>query len=208
MYNLSRFLGKRNMMSKEEIASLDNLLSFLVVAGIIWFVVKSLIDNNEKNKEQKAEQEKLRQEQERLNTKHLIFPNYTFSDENIEISYKNKKMFVSNNTQEYIDIKSVSIYYGSYVEANVLNSTNEAEAISEVAPESTQEIPLSFKGKKIEEEAGHIYKNLIDEKYTKSTNFNFGLSLKYKTGNRTQDITLYKKDNFNLYKVLEEIDFK
>lgn len=135
--------------------------------------------------------------------------NYTNSDNNIAIKTDGKIITVSNLTDKYISIVSTSVYYGNEraTPVNTFNWEKAGVKYNELPPKSIKEIPVSdfFDGHeyiKYLKDSFEFNRMTIDK--AKNRNFVFGLAVKYSTGNRSVEESLYKANTYNAYKLIME----
>ena len=128
-----------------------------------------------------------------------VFPKYKNKDKNIEIVFspqtKNYKLI--NNTNKFIQIKSISLYYDGDIYNLTLSKDNNVIA-TELSPQAINNIDLYDNIKESN------YENLT-KKQAKQKNFKFGFAIKYTLGEQTRNITLYNQHQHNLYSLIKGI---
>jgi len=128
-----------------------------------------------------------------------IFPKYKNKDKNIEIVFspQTKSYKLINNTNKFIQIKSISLYYDGNIYNLTLNKDNNVIA-TELSPRAIKNIGLYDNIKESK------YENLT-KKQAKQKNFKFGFAIKYTIGEQTRNITLYNQHQHNLYSLIKGI---
>ncbi|WP_297442009.1 hypothetical protein [Sulfurimonas sp.] len=125
-----------------------------------------------------------------------IYPAYKNEDENIKIAFnpETKNITLENKTKNFIEIQSVSVYYGS--EIYTINNDKNTNFVNELSPDAVntmslwRDIPLAD------------YKR-ITTKDTNGKKLSFGFAVKYKTIQQNQQHTLYRLDSHNLTRILK-----
>lgn len=125
-----------------------------------------------------------------------IYPTYKNEDNNIKITFdpETKNITLENKTKNFIEVQSVSVYYGSKI--YTINNDKNTNFVSELSPDAVntmslwEDIPLAN------------YKR-ITTKDTNGKKLSFGFAVKYKTLQHSQQHTLYRLDNHNLTKILK-----
>jgi hypothetical protein len=125
-----------------------------------------------------------------------IFPSYKNTNKDISISFdpKSHTILYSNLTNNYIQIKSVNLYYNNDV-YGVQNSNNK-EYSSELSPQTSKSIQLN------QYIPNSTFKHVTKSKAL-SKKILFGFAIKYTIGNTTNNKTLYKRDKTNLYSLIK-----
>jgi hypothetical protein len=128
-----------------------------------------------------------------------VFPKYKNKDKNIEIAFnpQTKNYKLVNNTNKFIQIKSISLYYGESIYNLTLSKDNNIIA-TELSPQGTKIFKLYDDIKESSYE--HITKRQAQAK-----NFRFGFAIKYTLGEQTKNITLFNQHNYNLYSLIKDI---
>jgi hypothetical protein len=128
-----------------------------------------------------------------------VFPKYKNKDKNIEIVFspQTKSYKLINNTNKFIQIKSISLYYGESIYNLTLSKDNNIIA-TELSPQGTKIFKLYDDIKESSYE--HITKRQAQAK-----NFRFGFAIKYTLGEQTKNITLFNQHNYNLYSLIKDI---
>jgi hypothetical protein len=127
-----------------------------------------------------------------------VRPTPTISDKNVQLSYNGSSLTLTNKTDKYIQIKSISCYNGDVI------STYQSEI--ELAPEATRTsydlVEKLFSGNKFTESLN--YTNMTAS-MARNKNLTFGFAVKYRLGEENVDRTLYKTDSYNLFKLLAQL---
>lgn len=128
-----------------------------------------------------------------------VFPKYKNKDKNIEIVFspQTKSYKLINNTNKFIQIKSISLYYDGNIYNLTLSKDNNVIA-TELSPQAIKNIGLYDNIKESN------YENLT-KKQAKQKNFKFGFAIKYTIGEQTRNITLYNQHQHNLYSLIKGI---
>lgn len=128
-----------------------------------------------------------------------VFPKYKNKDKNIEIVFspQTKSYKLINNTNKFIQIKSISLYYDGNI-YNLTLSKNNNSIATELSPQETKNIGLYDNIK------DSNYENLT-KKQAKQKNFKFGFAIKYTIGVQIRNITLYNQHQHNLYSLIKGI---
>ena len=127
-----------------------------------------------------------------------IFPSFNNENKDISLSFdkKTKELKLTNNTDEFIQINSVSLYYNSAV--YVVTDSAKSNYSTELSPKSsstieiTQHIPQSN------------YTNITKAKAL-NTKLKFGFAVKYTIGSSSNKKTMYKTQMFILYPLIKNI---
>jgi len=128
-----------------------------------------------------------------------VFPSFTNKDKNLEIKFNpsSKSYRLYNRTNNFIQIKSVSLYYNEGI-YNLTSKNDNNDFFLELAPESYYTV-------KLHQTIKHSnYKNLTKSK-AQQTTIKFGFAIKYTLGEQTQNMTLYSQNNYNLYPLIKDI---
>jgi len=142
-----------------------------------------------------------------------VFPKYSNSDKNIKIIFnfdtqkfnpvtqkfvpEIKTYKIKNNTDKFIQIKSVSLYYDGSIYKLTLSKDSNAIA-TELSPQAINTIGLYDNIK----ESNYIN---VTKKQAQKKNFKFGFAIKYTIGEQTKNITLYSQHIYNLYSLIKDI---
>lgn len=103
-------------------------------------------------------------------------------------------MIIHNFTKEFIQLNSISFYYGDNIYTVFDNkSTN---FIGELAPESVNTRDISINATESN------YTNITAIK-AKAKSIEFGVAAKYTIGDSTKNHTLYKRDKYSVYSLLK-----
>lgn len=128
----------------------------------------------------------------------VVYPTFFAEDNAISLSFKDNKFSLSNKTSGYVQVKSISVYYG-----NLIHTTSfKDESAIELAPISSPREPLNIDGlvdsgiKKI------ATFNQINKVEAKQKNINFGFAVKYRLVDQNTDKTILVTKNFNLFDIL------
>lgn len=126
-----------------------------------------------------------------------IYPQYDNQDKNIKIQFKGNKLQFENKTSNYLQVLSISMYYGPYVKT-ILRNDNPLE----LAPEASTIDPIDvtlFEDNKMVNLSTY---EKVTASSAKKTNINFGFAVKYRVVEQNQDKTLFKTLRYNLYEML------
>jgi len=123
-----------------------------------------------------------------------VRPSATMSDKNLSFSYDGKNMTLRNLTKNYLQVRSISVYYN--------NDVSTVQCDIEIAPESyinnlsyeTNSLYSSLK-------AVRDYPDMTVNKAKKHT-VSYGYAVKYRIAEANLDNTLYKKSEYKLLDVL------
>lgn len=128
-----------------------------------------------------------------------VFQNYSNSNKDLSISFNGKTQTytLTNLTDMFIQIKSISLYYNNTIYNLTLNNDNNEYSI-ELSPHSIKDISLN---RSIKESK---YTNLTKSKAKKLIN-SFGFAIKYTKGQQNQNITLYKETKTSVYNLIKDI---
>lgn len=129
-----------------------------------------------------------------------IFPEYRNSDKNIAISFDPKKVavIITNKTDQFIEIGSISLYYNDTI-YKVSNDKTQ-NFVSELSPNATRAMNALPVWSDVKE--SH-YKNVTYHSI-KNRTISFGLAIKYTTLQPSKRYTLYKLNTYNLAKLLQQ----
>jgi len=128
-----------------------------------------------------------------------VFPKYENKDKNIEIIFNpyTKNYDIVNNTNKFIQIKSISLYYDGSIYNLTLSKDNNVIA-TELPPQARKTVGIYDKIK----ESNYA---TLTKRQAQLKNFKFGFALKYTIGEQTKNITLYSQDKHNLYSLIKNI---
>ena len=128
-----------------------------------------------------------------------VFPKYKNKDKNIEIVFspQTQSYKLINNTNKFIQIKSISLYYDDSIYNLTLSKDNNVIA-TELPPQAIKNIGLYDSIKESN------YAN-VTKKQAQRKNFKFGFAIKYTIGEQTRNITLYSQHRYNLYSLIKGI---
>lgn len=126
-----------------------------------------------------------------------VYPVYTNEDKSVLINFDSEKIWFTNKTEQFIQIKSLAIYYNGEI-----SNINLGERSIELAPNATLREPLHIGAFSLE----NIQK-MSNYKTTKDTaasqNILFGFAIKYRLVEQNIDRTLYKQNKYNLFNILK-----
>ena len=127
-----------------------------------------------------------------------IYPAYSNKNQEIEIEFDphTRDLRLRNNTKQFVQLNSISLYYGDNIYQLLDNQS--ANFARELAPESLSKNTIP----NIAHES-----NYIDMTKTKSQakKINFGFAVKYTIGDSTKNHTLYKQNQYLVYDLLKNI---
>lgn len=125
-----------------------------------------------------------------------IYPSFKNSNSDISISFnpETKAMKLSNKTNKFIQVNSVSLYYGDSI--YTISDNKNSNYSTELSPESFKTFIIS-QGI-VESE----YKEVTKRKAL-DTNMSFGFAVKYTVGDNSRNKTLYRLDKANLYNLIK-----
>jgi hypothetical protein len=124
-----------------------------------------------------------------------VYPFYSNSDKNMSIVSDNNSIKFSNNTDDFIQLHSVSIYYGAEI------TTVSMKTPIELPPRSEQLKPLIMFTLDVKKGVGdypHQTKSTA-----KKTYFEYGIAAKYRVVNQNIDKTLFATKKYNLLDVVD-----
>lgn len=124
-----------------------------------------------------------------------IYPAFSNNDSQLAVSFDGSNIKITNKTDKYLQLKSISVYYNSEV------SNIDDDKLFELPPETTKTVDAKYiVNPKIRNEAKY---SSVTRQNAMSTNFSFGFAVKYSTSQQNVVTTLYKTNKYNLAKVLE-----
>lgn len=127
-----------------------------------------------------------------------VKPTATVSDKNIQLMFDGNSFTLTNKTDKYVQIKSISCYNDDVI------STYQTEI--ELAPDakraSSDLVDKIFSGSKF---TGSLNYFNMKASIARNKNVTFGFALKYRVGEENVDRTLYKTDSYNLLKLLAKL---
>lgn len=129
-----------------------------------------------------------------------VYPNYSNEDKNIKIIFDGKRLNIFNKTPNFIQIKSIAIYYNNAIK----NISYQENNLLELPPNSYLKDPIPveiFENSDIQK--SYSYKNITLE-IAKKIQINFGFALKYRIVEQNIDRTLYKVNSYNLAQILSK----
>lgn len=150
--------------------------------------------------------EQIQSKQQQVNTLYTInridfkdvYPTYANKNEELAIVFdpKTRKLKLQNNTKQFLQLNSISLYYGDNIYQLIDNQS--ANFARELAPESfnTHTIP------NIANESAYIK---MTKAKVKTQKINFGFAIKYTIGDNTKNHTLYKQNTYAVHDLLKNI---
>jgi hypothetical protein len=126
-----------------------------------------------------------------------IFPTYSNSNEDLKIVFNkdNKSYSLSNTTDKFLQIKSISVYYNDTIYNLSYNDDNN-KYFAELSPNGVKRFYIS---RNIKESS---YYNITKEK-AQNTPIRFGFAIKYTLGEQAKNKTLYRQNTTNLYNIIK-----
>lgn len=122
---------------------------------------------------------------------------YQNKNEDLEAHLEGRMLVITNKTGKYITVDAFSLYHSSDV---LTRGGENFQNFSELAPDTVTRIPLR-----------HFNLNGLSKDYygltkqkAQQTNIPFGFAIKYRITELDVPRTLYKKNNYNLYKLILE----
>ena len=126
----------------------------------------------------------------------VIPTKYTSKDRNINVNLKEKILTINNNTAKYIIVDTISLYH----QTKILSiGGSDFENYIEIPPKGTFSFSLNKYNLK---SLNNNYTNLTKRKAKRKT-ISFGFGIKYRSTDRTTNITLYKENKYNLMEILK-----
>jgi len=128
-----------------------------------------------------------------------IFQNYLNQNKDIKINFnkKTKSYTLENLTNNFLQVKSISLYYNGSIYNLTVNKSNDQFSV-ELAPKAVKKIGLYRDFKE------STYKKLTKNK-AKSLKNRFGFAIRYTKGNQNNNITLYKENKKSVYELIKNI---
>ncbi len=128
-----------------------------------------------------------------------IFPKYFNSNKDLTISFNNEErtFTLTNLSNNFIQIKSISLYYNSTIYNLSFNRNNDTFSY-ELPPKAIRTISLF---RDIKESR---YTNITKSK-AKNLTIDFGFAIKYSTGDQNSNKTMYNQNPTTLYKLINNI---
>ncbi|WP_333653865.1 hypothetical protein [Dissulfurispira sp.] len=126
-----------------------------------------------------------------------IYPKYINEDNALRIEFDGKKINFVNKTDNFIQVKSISVYYNAEI-----SNFNLGDKAIELPPQASTKDPLLidiYTTAEIKKMAN--YANAI-KGIAVTQNLSFGFAIKYRLIEQNIDKTLYKQNKYNLYDVL------
>lgn len=129
-----------------------------------------------------------------------IYPSYSNESKDIKIVYSHGSMKFINKTNQYLLLKTISMYYNKLIKN--FSSGGEEDMLFELSPKTSITVDLIVPSTHpIYQEANYIN---LTKKVAKKTNINFGFSIKYRLDDRNRDTTLYKEKKYNLFHLIQK----
>lgn len=127
-----------------------------------------------------------------------VYPYCTISDKNITLASDGKKIDFENNTKEFIQIHSISLYLNDDIKTLVLG-----EPI-ELPPHSKTKKPIDISQVYDYKMVNILDQNNITAEQAKKKNITYGFAVKYRMVEQNIDKTLYKTNIFNIHELLKK----
>lgn len=129
-----------------------------------------------------------------------IFPKYINEDNSLRIEFNGRGIRFLNKTNNFLQVKSISIYYNGEI-----SNFSFGDKALELAPQATTKEPLLIKSyATIEIIAKSVYPDMTKSSAMKQ-NLSFGFAIKYRVVEQNIDRTLYKQNEYNLYKIVSSL---
>jgi hypothetical protein len=131
------------------------------------------------------------------NYTNILPESYENKNKEIEVSLDGQTLTLTNKTDKYITLDALSLYHNTNV---LTRGGDNFQNFSELAPGTERQVSLNeFNLDSLTKD----YHDLTKQKASK-TNIVFGFAIKYRITELDAPRTLYKKTNYNLYKILAE----
>jgi len=126
-----------------------------------------------------------------------VFVNkYVASDENLKLTFKENRIGLSNNTDKFLSIDSIALYYLDKVAKNK-NLDIELSPRTELTPQD------ELKLRNFPIEWGSLaYKNMTKKK-AEDTGFKFGFAIKYRVIDSGVEKTIFSTETFSLLDLID-----
>lgn len=127
-----------------------------------------------------------------------VYPLYTNEDTALRIDFDGEKIRFTNKTTNFVQIKSISVYYNDEI-----SNFNLGDRAIELPPVAKTKDPLSINNyvlDNVKKESNYLDLTIS---YASTRNISFGFAIKYRLVEQNVDRTLYKQNDYNLLHVLQ-----
>jgi len=123
-----------------------------------------------------------------------VFPSYNHEDKNLKVLFDGKRLHFVNKTDTFLTVKSISMYYGSFIKTLPIE-INLAPQASTINPVTIND----FMNNKLSALSSYKDVTLKGIAHAKLT---FGFAIKYRVIYQNIDKTQYKTFTYNLYDLI------
>lgn len=129
-----------------------------------------------------------------------IYPKYINEDNALRVEFDGKKINFVNKTDNFIQVKSISVYYNAEI-----SNFNLGDKAIELPPQAFTKEPLPIDICTTDEIKKMANYTNATKEIAVTQNLSFGFAIKYRLVEQNIDRTLYKQNKYNLYEVLAGI---
>ncbi|MGD0281849.1 MAG: hypothetical protein ABSB95_05760 [Dissulfurispiraceae bacterium] len=127
-----------------------------------------------------------------------VYPQYSNQDKSLRVEFDRGKLWLTNKTDNFLQIKSISVYYNGEISGLKLGDT----AI-ELPPQATRKEPLlidTLASNDVKVQASYH----VSKESAMTAKILFGFAIKYMVVEQNIDKTLFKQKTYNLYDVISK----